>query len=75
MPLMMERRYEPPTASLRMFDKDLSIIGADISRLGLSAPLFSACMELYEQANQDLPEEFDTASVYEVYASRRPASK
>jgi 3-hydroxyisobutyrate dehydrogenase-like beta-hydroxyacid dehydrogenase len=71
MPLMMSGNYDPPTASLKMFEKDLEIIGTDIERLGAMAPLFDACVALYDQANEDLPEHFDTASVYEVYSKRR----
>ena len=76
MPLMISGDYDPPTASLKMFQKDLSVIGADISRLGIPTPLFDACVALYEKANAQLPETYDTASVYEVYAveSGREAS-
>lgn len=69
MPLMMSGSYEPPSATLKMFKKDLSVIGADIGRFGIPTPLFDACVELYDRANARLPETFDPASVYEVYAS------
>lgn len=68
MPLMMSGTYEPPTATLKMFAKDLSVIGADIGRLAIPTPLFDACVELYQKANAQLPETFDPAAVYEVYA-------
>ncbi len=67
MPLMMRGDYDPPTASLKMFEKDLSIIGEDIERIGVSTPLFDVCVELYDRAKAQLPETFDTAAVYEVY--------
>lgn len=67
MPLMIAANYEPPSASLEMFDKDLAIIGADIDQLGIRAPLFDACVALYEQALQELPKTHDTSSVYEIY--------
>ena len=67
MPLMISGAYDPPTASLKMFDKDLSIIGDDIARLGVTTPLFDACVALYDQAMANLPETHDTAAVYEVY--------
>ncbi|MGI9500352.1 MAG: NAD(P)-dependent oxidoreductase [Geminicoccaceae bacterium] len=71
MPLMIEERYEPPTASLKMFEKDLSVIGEDLSRLGLDVPLFDAVHALYRQAFAKLPETHDTAAVFEVYRKRR----
>ncbi|MGF1477851.1 MAG: NAD(P)-dependent oxidoreductase [Geminicoccaceae bacterium] len=71
MPLMIEGRYEPPTASLKMFEKDLSVIGDDIRRLQLAVPLFDAVDRLYKSASSMLPETHDTASVFEVYRKRR----
>lgn len=71
MPLMISGAYEPPTASLKMFEKDLSVIGADLDRLGQEAPLFDAVRALYEQASASLPETHDTAAVFEVYRARR----
>jgi 3-hydroxyisobutyrate dehydrogenase-like beta-hydroxyacid dehydrogenase len=67
MPLMIKGAYEPPTATLKMFEKDLRVIGEDIARLGLRAPLFDACAALYTEASRQLPETYDTASVFEVY--------
>jgi 3-hydroxyisobutyrate dehydrogenase-like beta-hydroxyacid dehydrogenase len=72
MPLMIEERYEPPTASLKMFEKDLAVIGDDLKRLGLDVPLFDAVDALYKQASASLPETHDTAAVFEVYRKRRP---
>lgn len=71
MPLMISGTYDPPTATLKMFEKDLSIIGTDLKRLGLRAPLFDACAELYAEARCTLPETHDTAAVFEVYRTRR----
>ncbi|WP_299475940.1 NAD(P)-dependent oxidoreductase [uncultured Roseibium sp.] len=70
MPMMMTGVYEPPTASLRMFEKDLRIIGNDIAAKGVSAPLFEASRSIYENALRELPEGLDTASVFEVYRAR-----
>lgn len=67
MPLMMSGNYDPPTASLKMFEKDLSVIGDDLRRLGLKVPLFDAVDALYKEASDMLPETHDTASVFEVY--------
>ncbi|MDJ0637322.1 MAG: NAD(P)-dependent oxidoreductase [Paracoccaceae bacterium] len=67
MPLMISGEYDPPTASLKMFEKDLSVIGDDLRRLGLKVPLFNAVDALYRTASASLPETHDTASVFEVY--------
>lgn len=67
MPLMISGAYEPPTASLKMFEKDLSIIGDDLRRLKLRTPLFDAVDALYATASASLPNTHDTASVFEVY--------
>lgn len=67
MPLMISGAYDPPTASLKMFEKDLSVIGDDLRRLGLKVPLFDAVDALYKAASEILPETHDTASVFEVY--------
>ncbi|SLN76813.1 NAD(P)-dependent oxidoreductase [Roseisalinus antarcticus] len=69
MPLMISGAYDPPTASLKMFEKDLSLIGADIARLGLQAPLLDAVSHIYQVAMADLPEQYDAAAVFEVYRS------
>lgn len=71
-PLMIDGAYEPPTATLKMFEKDLSVIGDDIRRLGMSAPLFEACDALYAEARETLPETYDTAAVFEVYRAKKP---
>ncbi len=69
MPLMIQGDYDPPTASLKMFEKDLSVIGDDIARLGVPVPLFDVCVEMYRKASATLPESHDTAAVYEIYRS------
>lgn len=71
MPLMIEERYEPPTASLKMFEKDLAVIGEDLRRLGLDMPLFDVVDALYKEASASLPETHDTAAVFEVYRKRQ----
>lgn len=67
MPLMIKGQYEPPTASLKMFRKDVSVIGDDIHRLGLNLPLFEAATERYETAFATQPETYDAAAVFEAY--------
>ena len=71
MPLMISGAYDPPTASLKMFQKDLSVIGDDLRRLGLTVPLFDAVNALYKTASDNLPETHDTASVFEVYRTNK----
>ncbi|MGI9493076.1 MAG: NAD(P)-dependent oxidoreductase [Geminicoccaceae bacterium] len=71
MPLMMSGRYTPPTASLKMFEKDFSVIGDSLADRGVEAPLFEAARRLYDQAFADLPEDYDTAAVFEVYRNAR----
>ncbi|MDE0113269.1 MAG: NAD(P)-dependent oxidoreductase [Albidovulum sp.] len=70
MPLMMSGKYEPPTASLKMFAKDISVIAENISGLGLTLPLFNSCAGLYEMASTSLPENHDAAAVFEVYRAK-----
>ncbi|MGI9419222.1 MAG: NAD(P)-dependent oxidoreductase [Geminicoccaceae bacterium] len=67
MPLMMSGSYRPPTASLKMFEKDFSVIGNSLAEHDVKAPLFEAARRLYEQAFADLPEDYDAAAVFEIY--------
>ncbi len=67
MPLMITGDYDPPTASLKMFEKDISVIGDDLRRLGLKVPLFDVVDAVYQTASANLPETFDAAAVFEVY--------
>ncbi|MCV0427144.1 MAG: NAD(P)-dependent oxidoreductase [Roseibium sp.] len=70
MPLMISGGYEPPSASLRMFKKDLEIIGESIEINDVFAPLFQASSAVYRTANAKLPETFDTAAVFEVFRDK-----
>lgn len=67
MPLMMSGTYEPPSASMKMFEKDLSVIGEDIVGRGIQAPLFDVVRDLYNSAFGNLPETHDTAAVFEIF--------
>jgi|AntAceMinimDraft_1070359.scaffolds.fasta_scaffold00330_7 3-hydroxyisobutyrate dehydrogenase-like beta-hydroxyacid dehydrogenase len=67
MPLMMTASYTPATAHMAMFEKDLSIIGGDISAHGVSAPMFDVVKDMYDKAWTLLPHDYDTAAVFEVY--------
>ncbi|MBG6175282.1 3-hydroxyisobutyrate dehydrogenase-like beta-hydroxyacid dehydrogenase [Labrenzia sp. EL_208] len=70
MPLMINGAYDPPSASLKMFEKDLRIIGEDIEEKGVFAPLFEAGRSVYDTTVDELPNQFDTASVFETYKSK-----
>ena len=67
MPLMMSGEYEPATAHMAMFEKDLSIIGDDIRALGIATPMFDAVSALYDRGWTLVPQSYDTAAVFEVY--------
>jgi L-threonate 2-dehydrogenase len=67
MPLMIAGDYRPPTASLKMFDKDVQVISTDISEVACATPIFDVCRELYKSAYGSLDPDLDSAAVYEVY--------
>jgi 3-hydroxyisobutyrate dehydrogenase-like beta-hydroxyacid dehydrogenase len=67
MPMMISGRYQPATANMSMFEKDLSIIGADIRSLGVTAPMFEAVSAMYDKGWTLVPPNFDSAAVFEVY--------
>ena len=67
MPLMMSGNYTPATAHMAMFKKDLSIIGADIRAQGITTPMFDAVSDLYDKSWTLVPQDYDTAAVFEVY--------
>lgn len=67
MPLMMSGAYVPATAHMAMFEKDLAIISADIRAHDITTPMFDAVQGMYEQAWSQIPQDYDTAAVFEVY--------
>ncbi len=67
MPLMISGSYTPATAHMEMFQKDLSIIGADIRNQGITTPMFDAVSSLYDKGWSLVSKDSDTASVFEVY--------
>ncbi len=67
MPLMMSGAYQPATANMSMFEKDLSIIGADIRAHGIAAPMFEAVSAMYDKGWSLVPPNYDAAAVFEVY--------
>lgn len=67
MPLMISGQYQPATANMSMFEKDMAIIGADIKANGVTAPLFDAANAMYAKGWALVPQDYDTAAVFEVY--------
>ena len=66
MPLMMKRKYNPPTASFNIFMKDINIIRNFISDKKTSLPTFEASSLIYDIASTQLSDKIDTAAVYEI---------
>jgi 3-hydroxyisobutyrate dehydrogenase-like beta-hydroxyacid dehydrogenase len=65
-PLMADRRYEPPSMKLDVWQKDMSIIGDFVKEMGVAAPLFDATVPVYDAAlDQGLAAQ-DTAAVCTV---------
>ncbi|MFZ3581769.1 NAD(P)-dependent oxidoreductase [Loktanella sp. DJP18] len=67
MPLMMSGEYTPATAHMAMFEKDLSIIGADLRAHDITTPMFDAVSDMYRKSWSLVPKDYDTAAVFEVY--------
>jgi 3-hydroxyisobutyrate dehydrogenase-like beta-hydroxyacid dehydrogenase len=49
-PMMVEGRYSPPQATVRMFMKDVAVIGEFAAQVGAPTPLFSAAEAYYNAA-------------------------
>ena len=65
MPLMINKNYEPATASMRIFLKDIDVITDYIKSNKLSSPTFEAAANLYNQSRENIPITYDTAAIYE----------
>ena len=66
MPLMINKNYEPPTASFNIFLKDVDIIRNFIKDNNVTLPTFEGSAKIYDKAEKTLSKNWDTASVYEV---------
>ena len=66
MPLMINKNYEPPTASYNIFLKDVDIIRNFIKENNVTLPTFEGSAKIYDKAEKTLSKNWDTASVYEV---------
>lgn len=65
-PLMAANAYEPPTMKCDIWQKDMAIIGAYASQLGVAAPLFAATVPIYNAAIAQGHGGEDTAAVCAV---------
>ena len=65
MPLMINKNYEPATASMRIFLKDIDVITHFLKSNNLSSPTFEAAANLYNQSKENIPITYDTAAIYE----------
>jgi putative dehydrogenase len=65
-PLMADNNYQPAQSTIAMWQKDLSVIGDYINKIGCAAPLFNATMPLYASAFAHGHLEDDAASVCEI---------
>ena len=60
---MVSGDYAGGSIALRLFQKDMNIIGDFTKRLGVAALLFEASANIYDRAMKEGHEEDDTASV------------
>ena len=65
-PLIAERRYHEPTATVRLFLKDLDAIGRFAGSLAVPTPLLSACVPFYLAAAAQGHIDEDVASLAAV---------
>ena len=63
---MVSGDYAGGRIALRLFQKDMNIIGDFTKRLGVAALLFVASANIYDRAMKEGHEEDDTASVCAV---------
>ena len=65
MPLMINENYEPATASMRIFLKDIDVISSFLKDNNLISPTFEAAANLYNQSKTNIPITYDTAAIFE----------
>jgi 3-hydroxyisobutyrate dehydrogenase-like beta-hydroxyacid dehydrogenase len=63
-PMMARRKYKPATMSVKMWQKDMAIIGAFARSLGAATPLFDATAPIYDAALARGFGDADTAAVH-----------
>ena len=65
MPLMIKKDYEPATASMTIFLKDIEVIRQLIKHNNVISPTFEAAAKVYDDAKQNIPMTYDTAAIFE----------
>lgn len=68
-PVMVEEGYEEPAARLRMFMKDIDIIGSHAADVNAPVPLFSAALPFYSAAMAQGRGDQDAAALIAVLRS------
>jgi len=63
---MVARKYVPPTMKVEVWQKDMQVIGDMAKSIDCPAPLFAACMPIYNSAMAMDFGQSDTAAVCEV---------
>ena len=69
MPMMLDRRYQPATMKIGVWQKDMQIIGDMAREVDCPTPLFNASAALYTAAMAMGLAEHDTAATAEVLAA------
>ena len=65
MPFMISEDYEPATASMRIFLKDIDVISNFLKHNNMISPTFDAAAALYNQSKDNIPITYDTAAIFE----------
>jgi 3-hydroxyisobutyrate dehydrogenase-like beta-hydroxyacid dehydrogenase len=78
-PMMVRNRYEDATMKIKVWQKDLDVIGGYAAKIGCPTPLLSATLPIYSAAMATGHGLDDTASVCAVLESmaghRRKSAK
>lgn len=69
MPMMLDRRYQPATMKIGIWQKDMQVIGDMAREVDCSTPLFNASAAVYTAAVAMGLAEHDTAATAEVLAA------
>jgi len=69
MPMMLDRRYQPATMKIGVWQKDMQVIGDMAREVDCSTPLFNASAAVYTAAMAMGLAEHDTAATAEVLAA------
>ena len=69
MPMMLDRRYQPATMKIGVWQKDMQVIGDMAREVDCSTPLFNASAAVYTAAMAMGLGEHDTAATAEVLAA------